>query len=143
MKSFATDRIGRFVVIHLEKGDLLLESIQSETERLSIKSGVVISGIGSLRKIVLHIITNTKDVSVNEYITIEEPIEIGSIQGIILDGVAHLHIVCSDMTRAYTGHLENGCEVQYIAEISILEVEDMGLTRKNDQFGVTSNIDYR
>ena len=141
MKTFTTDKFGRFVVMHLGKGEKLIESVQSELTRLGIKSGVITSAIGSLRKVVLHIITTTEDDATNEFITIEEPIEVGAVQGIILDGKPHLHIVCSDTKRAYTGHLENGCEVQYIMELSILEVQDMKLTRKPDKFKI-DYIDY-
>lgn len=141
MKTFTTDNYGRFVVMHLGKGELLLESIQSEIDRLGIKTGVVASVIGSLRKVSLHIIKTTDALATNEFITIEEPIEIGAVQGLILDGKPHLHIVCSDTNRAYTGHLENGCEVQYLAEASILEIKDMKLTRKPDEFGI-DYIDY-
>ena len=141
MKTFTTEQFGRFVVMHLGKGERVIESVQSELNRLGIKSGVITSAIGSLRKVVFHIITNTEDNAANEFITIEEPIEVGAIQGIILDGKPHFHIVCSDTKRAYTGHLENGCEVQYLMEISIMEVKDMKLTRKPDQFKI-DYIDY-
>lgn len=142
MKTFTTNDYGRFFVIHLGKGELLLESIQSEIDRLGIQSGVITSGIGSLRKMTLHIITSTDDTSVNEYITIEAPIEISAIQGVIIDGEPHFHIVCSDPEKVYTGHLEDGCEVQYLAEISILEVNGLELKRKCDEFGI-NYIDYK
>lgn len=136
MKSFVSPQTGRVVVIHLGKGELLLESIQEELARLGIKDAVVLSAIGSMRKAAFHIITNTEALSVNEYITLEKPMEIGAIQGIILDGVPHLHIVCSDTTRAYTGHLENATEIQYLAEICIMEICNLNLTRQKDALGI-------
>ena len=141
MKTFTTEKFGRFVVMHLGKGELLIESVQKEIDRLGIKSGVLTSAIGSLRKVAIHIIAATTDIPVNEYITLEAPIEVGAMQGIILDGKPHFHIVCSDPKRAYTGHLENGCEVQYLMELSILEVQDMKITRKPDKFKI-DYIDY-
>lgn len=123
-------------MIHLEKGEKLLESIQKKMDELEIKNGILLSAIGSMRKAALHIITNTEDQSVNEYITVEKPIELSAVQGIILDGEPHFHMVCSDPDRVYTGHLENGCEIQYLAEISIMEVKDLDLTRKFDSFGI-------
>ena len=141
MKTFTTEKYGRFVVMHLGKGELVMESLQKELARLGIKSGVITSAIGSLRKVVFHINTTTEDLPTPELITLEGPIEIGAIQGTILDGKPHLHVVCSDPKRAYTGHLENGCEVLYMMEISIIEVQDMKITRKLDQFKI-GYIDY-
>lgn len=136
MKSFVASGPGRAVVLHLGKGDLLLESIESECRRLGIRDGVVLSCIGSMRKAVFHVIMGTDDDPVNEFITLERPMEIGSVQGVILDGAPHLHIVCSDPQRVYTGHLEPGTEIQYLCEISILELGGLSLTRRKDAFGI-------
>lgn len=142
MKSFTTNKFGRFVVIHLSKGEKLLESINAEIKRLGIRNGVVVSAIGSLRKVTYHRIATVEDNPQDEFLTIEAPIELSAIQGLILDGQPHLHVVFSDLNNVYTGHLEEGCEVQYLAEISILEIDDLDLTRKLDEFGV-SYIDYK
>ena len=37
----------------------------------------------------------------------------------------------------YAGHMEPGCEVQYLAELAILELKDLPLTRKLDEFGIS------
>jgi predicted DNA-binding protein with PD1-like motif len=137
MKSFLSHDYGRIIVIHLGKGELLQESIAEELKRQGIKNAVLLSCIGSLRKLSMHIITTTKDMATNEFLTLEEPIEIGTMQGLVLNGEPHFHIVCSAPgNRNFAGHLENGCEIQYLAEISLLEVKDMALTRKLDAFGI-------
>jgi Predicted DNA-binding protein with PD1-like DNA-binding motif len=123
--------------MHLGKGDKVLECIKTEMDRLGIKDAVLVSGIGSLRKLSFHIITETTDKSVDEYETIENPIEIGAMQGLILNGEPHFHIVCSDSGRTYVGHLENGCEVQYLLEMSFMEIKNLNLTRKMDEFGIS------
>ena len=137
MKSFIANEYGKIIVIHLGKGELLQESIARELDRLGVKNAILLSCIGSLRKLTLHVIADTNDLATNEFITLEEPIEIGAVQGLVLNGEPHFHIVCSAPgNRHFTGHLEDGCEVQYLAEISLLEVRDMRLTRKLDQFGI-------
>ena len=120
--------------MHLGKGDKVLESIKSELDRLGVKDAVLLSAIGSLRKITFHVITETTDKSVDEFITIENAIELGAMQGLILDGEPHLHIICSDKDNKYVGHLENGCEVQYLLELSFMEVKNLNLMRKKDEF---------
>lgn len=137
MYTFTAQEYGRIVIMHLGKGEKVLESIQEEIDRLGIKNGVILSAIGSLRKASLHVITNTDNLSVNKYITIEKPIELASSQGIIIDGEPHLHLTISEPDRMYAGHMENGCEVQYLAEISIMEIKDLNLTRKFDEYGIS------
>jgi len=142
MKTYVGNGYGRHVLIHLSKGELVLESIQKEIERLNIRSGIVASGIGSARKIVYHRIGNLAADPLNIFITMEGPMEIGAIQGLIVDGEPHLHIVCYGEDGAFSGHLEPGCEIQYLAEISIIELEDADLVRRLDEFGI-SYIDKR
>ena len=136
MRSFVTDNYGRFVVLHLSKGDLVLESIKEELSRLGIKNAVMLSAIGSLRKLAFHTITELADVSVDEFVTLERPFELGAMQGLVLNGEPHIHLICSDPKQMYLGHLEPGSEVQYLMEMSFLEVLDLDLTRRKDQFGI-------
>lgn len=137
MRTYVGDRYGRHVIMHLGKGELVLESIQSEIKRLNIRTGIVTSGIGSARKIVYHRIGNLEKDPLNIFITMEGPTEIGAIQGLIIDGEPHLHITCYGEDGAYAGHLEPGCEVQYLAEVSILELLDADLVRNVDEFGIS------
>ncbi len=85
----------------------------------------------------MHVITNTDELSVNKYITIEKPIELGAAQGIIIDGEPHFHLIISEPDNMYAGHMEPGCEVQYLAELAILELKDLNLTRKLDKLGIS------
>ena len=137
MHTFTTDQVGRIVLIHLGKGECILESIQKEMKRLNIENGILVSAIGSLRKAVLHYIASTQDQAENKFITIEKPIELAGAQGLIIQGEPHFHLTVSDSDRVYTGHMESGCEVQYLAELAILELPEVSITRKNDEFGIS------
>ncbi len=142
MKSFIANELKRTVIIRLRKGELLLESITHEAEKLGLKNGIVVSGVGALRKLVYHIVRSTDDLPDNGFITINAPIELGSIQGLIIEGVPHLHVSCSSPDGQYIGHLENGSEVLYLAEICIIEIPDLNLERKTDEFGI-KYLDYK
>jgi len=142
MKTHVGDQYGRHVIMQLTKGEPILESVESEVKRLGIKLGIITSGIGSARKIVYHRIGSTEDDPVNEFITIESPLEIGSMQGVIVDGKPHIHVTFCDANGTIAGHLEPGCETQYLMEISIVELIGADLTRKVDEFGITC-IDVR
>lgn len=137
MQTFTTRDLGQVVIIRLGKGELVLESIEEELKRLGVKNGILVSAIGSLRKACVHAITTTDDFPTNEYFTFENPIELGSAQGLILDGEPHFHLTVSEPDKTYTGHMEPGCEVQYLAEFAVLELPGLNLTRKQDQFGIS------
>lgn len=137
MTNFLANEYGRVIVIHLGKGELLLESIQRALEEQGIKNAVLLSAIGSLRKLSMHIIMDTDDKATNNFLVVEKPFELCSMQGLVLDGVPHFHMVCSAPgNESFCGHVEPGCEVQYLMEIALMEVRDMDLTRRRDAFGI-------
>ena len=136
MISYCKEGTGRLVVINLERGDLLLESIRDELKRLGIKDAVITSAIGSLSKVRLHRVMSMDVKPVDEFITIEKPMELASLQGFVLDGHPHFHMVVSDLEQAYTGHLEEGTTALYLVEISLLELKNVGLKRVSDELGI-------
>ncbi len=71
-----------------------------------------------------------------EYPTVRGPLELCSLQGTVTAGVPHLHIVCSDGEGTYAGHLEKGCEVLYLAEVTLLEITGRPLRRERDENGL-------
>lgn len=142
MRTFVTEKIGRIIIIHLSKGEDILTSVQSQIKQLNIQNAILVSAIGSLRCARLHAITTLEDLPTNQYFNYQSPIELGSAQGLIIDGEPHFHLTISDSERVYTGHMEPGCEVQYLAELAILELPEVPITRKNDEFGI-SYIDSR
>jgi len=133
MISYVREGVGRIVIMNLERDDLLLESIREELIRLDIRNAVITSAIGSLQKVVLHRVTGIEREPVDEFVTLENPIELASLQGYVLDGHPHFHMVVSDLEQTYTGHLEEGTKVLYLSEISLLEIKDPGLIRVKDE----------
>jgi predicted DNA-binding protein with PD1-like motif len=127
------------IAIGLGPGEKLLESINDAIRTNKIRDGVVISGIGTLKRCHMHYVNTTSFPAENRFYFVEEPLEIGSISGIVADYEAHLHMTvgCRDQ-QTYAGHLEEGCEVLYLAEILIMKLRDMELERRNDpQYGVS------
>lgn len=136
MRSYEAGEPGRMIILHIGKGEAILESIEKAIEQYGIQNGVIVSGIGSASKICYHRIGNTAKEPTNEYITVEGPIEVTSIQGLIINGRPHPHINCCSRDRAFGGHLEHGSIVQYLGEIGILECPNAELTRRTDEFGI-------
>jgi Predicted DNA-binding protein with PD1-like DNA-binding motif len=74
----------------------------------------------------------------DRFITVEGngPIELGSLSGNVIDGDPHLHIVAQDAKGTYVGHLEEGTEVLFLAEIILAEIKDPGIHRVKNEHGV-------
>lgn len=137
MKTFDCKEYGRVIVMHLKKGDLLLESITDGLKEQGVKNALLVSGIGSLRKLSMHGIKECSDGPSDYFYTIEGPVELGCLQGIVLDGKPHIHGVCSTPDgKTYVGHLEPGSEIQFLGELSFIEVPDMKLTRRLNEHGI-------
>ena len=121
------------ITIGLGPGELLLESIQKAIKQYDIQNGVVLSGIGTFKTCRMHYITKTDIPPADVVYTLEKPLELNAISGIIANGEPHLHIsVSCGENEAYGGHLEPGSELAYLAEIMILKCNDYKLIRKPD-----------
>ncbi|MBN1313019.1 MAG: DNA-binding protein [Anaerolineae bacterium] len=124
------------ITIGMGPGEMLLEGIQEAIKQHDIKNGVVISGIGTFKTCRMHYIMHTDIPSDNAFYTLEKPLELTSVSGIIANYEPHLHItVTCGENEAYGGHLEPGSELAYLAEIVILKCNEHKLIRKKDGVG--------
>lgn len=135
MKRFNGSGLGRVVLINLYRGDKLLESVRDQLKEAAIENAVILCAIGSLKKARFHRVTSTEAVAVDECLEFEQPMELASLQGVIINGEPHFHMVTSDLGAAYTGHLEEGTEVLYRAEIVVAEMLDLNIKRVKDSNG--------
>ncbi len=122
------------IVIGLGPGEMLLESIIEAIRTHDIWNGVVVSGIGTLKTCRMHYITHTNFPPEDAIFTINEPLELLSISGVIADGEPHLHGVVTHADKeSWGGHVEPGCEVAYLAEIVICKFNDLKMARHFDR----------
>ena len=137
MQLYAAEAGGRVVVIRLNRGDLLLESVKEAIQELNIKDGTLVCGYGTLDNCTLHMINTTDVFPAKEDFPKWEnyPLELVSMTGIIADGIPHIHAVVSDKAKAVGGHLEPGCTVIYLAELVIYEHKKLQLTRNATEWG--------
>lgn len=144
MDAFPTD--DNLVFLQLHPGDHVLESIEATIEEHDIQTGVVVSGIGSLRKLRLHYPTEygdfpaiPDDFTGSEDSVADEAVwEVGSLQGAIIDHDPHLHISAynGDRDRMLAGHLEPGSIVHALMEIVIRTTEAPDLVRRPTDTGI-------
>jgi hypothetical protein len=121
------------VTIGFKPGEMLLESIQAALQAQGITNGAVVSGIGTLKTCRMHYILHTGFPPQDSIFTLNKPLELLSVNGLIADGEPHLHIVVScGEDEVYGGHLEPGSEVLYLAEIAILVFNPHQMVRQPD-----------
>ena len=137
MDTFVTEDKDKIHILGLDQGDYVLESICRLIKEKDIRQGIVLSGIGTLDRCVIHMVTTTGYPPVEHFASWEDqPLELPSIQGIIASGTPHLYIVISDREKAYGGHLEEGCRILYLGEVAILELDDNHMRRIPNEKGI-------
>jgi len=137
MKSFVAKPGSRMHILRLDPGDDLLGSINELIKKENIVNGVVVSGIGTFDYCVLHMVMTTSFPAVEHFEKWDDkPLELSSLDGIIANGVPHLHMVVSDHKVAFSGHVEPGCRILYLGEVVIMEFEAEGLERVRNEKGI-------
>ena len=92
MNTFHVRKTGDVILLHLGKGDDMLQCLNQAITKHRIKNGAVVSMIGTLDKARYHMIQTTEDDPTNGFYTVEGPIEVAAGQGLIIDGEPHIHI---------------------------------------------------
>jgi uncharacterized protein len=83
-------------------------------------------------------VTSTAAKAKNAYKTVKGPFEILNAGGIIAAGEPHIHITLSSLGKgAFGGHLEKGCRVLYLGEVTILKYAGPALVRKDNENGIS------
>ena len=137
-KVFGAAQVSEVYRVLLDRDALLLESILDVIRQKDIHDGAVFITAGSVQECTFHYVTSTALKPKNAYKTVKGPFEILNAGGIIADGEPHIHITLSDTNKgAFGGHLEKGCKVLYLAEISIVKYSGEALTRHDNENGVS------
>lgn len=130
MQRFSAAGAVKVHVMQFDPGDYLLESLRELLSREKIRNGAVISGIGTLDECTMHMVTSAGMPPVEVFPRWDKVgLELVSMQGIIADGIPHIHMTISTATGAVGGHLEEGCRILYLGEVVVLEFPGLDLTR--------------
>lgn len=126
MQYFSSDAGVRSHLLGIEPGEYMMESINKFITEKNIRTGAVVSGMGSIDHCIMHMVSPEGE-KLKEWH--DYPLELCGMAGIIADGEPHIHIVVSEAERALSGHPHDGCRVQFLVEVVILEFLGMDLTR--------------
>jgi len=122
----------------LDRDDLLLESVTDIIKQKNIQDGMVLISSGSIQECTYHYLGATTMKAKNVFKTVKGPFEILAGLGLIADGEPHIHIVLSHNGQGgFGGHLEKGCRVLNLAELTIFKYTGPPLTRKENQNGIS------
>ena len=135
-ESFGSAAINNVYRVRLDRGDLLLETIEDIIHKNAIADGAVLTAAGSLQECTFHRVKTLAEKPEQQFTTVKEPMEILNIDGLIADGEPHLHMTLSGANGAFGGHLEKGCRVLYRAELTIVRFGGTPLARKPNKAGV-------
>lgn len=116
----------------LKPGTDLKRELQNLINSHGIKSGFLITCVGSLSRAVLRMAGAEPE---NEEVkSIEGSLEIVSAGGTLSQDGVHIHLGISDRNGSvYGGHLKEGCIVETTAEVVIGESENHTFHRRLDE----------
>lgn len=135
---FGTAQVQEVYRVLLERDAMLLESITDIVKQKDVQDGQVLVTSGSVSECTYHYVTSTAQKPVNAYKTVKGAAEILNAGGLIAAGEPHIHITLATPAKgAFGGHLEKGCRVLYLAEVTIVKYSGSPLTRKEDANGVS------
>ena len=138
LKVFGGAQIQEVYRMALDRDGLLLESINDLIKEKNIQDGHVIVTAGSVQECTIHYVASTAAKPKDIFKTVKGPYEILNAGGIIADGAPHIHMTLSREGKSIVGgHLEKGCRVLYLAEITVLKYASPPLTRKSNENGVS------
>ncbi|MDR2729363.1 MAG: DNA-binding protein [Treponema sp.] len=103
--------------------DLLLE-LRKYVSESKIKNAVILNGIGSSKSYSYHVVASPDLPPKEMYPKEEKPLDIISVQGFVLDGRVHAHIIFSDEKISFGGHLEEGVKLLTFAIITLGIIDD-------------------
>jgi predicted DNA-binding protein with PD1-like motif len=136
--------LGRIIALRLPPDADVYRTLEEVARREQIASGVILSGLGSLREVTLrNVRLFPKEFPIQDrnriYTPKAEPLEMLSLSGNISqrNGEVHVHahiVISSGLEdgRVYGGHLSEGCIVFSTAEIILASVRELGMIREMD-----------
>ena len=140
METFETD--DDHVIVRLDSGDMALESITEACEKHDVDTGAIVSGIGTFRNLNIHYVPTAEfpeeKSERNTFLNLEGAWEVGTIDGAIADGDPHLHVIAYNGDETVAGHLEDGCEVHILSELTIRKFDGPEMTRRPGEKNVNT-----
>lgn len=125
----------RVVVLRFKYQTDLLAGMEKMVKQHKIKNAVILSGVGSVRNWHVHSVSNREFPSKNIFLQNQnEPADIISINGYVIDGRLHPHMTLTTGEKAFGGHIEPGNAVFTFAIVTLgVFGDNVDLSRADDK----------
>jgi predicted DNA-binding protein with PD1-like motif len=111
----------RILAIRLNPGDDIIEQLERAVKENAIQSALILNGLGSARAYHIHVVDDKNLPPAESFLKKEEPCDIISMCGAVIDGRIHCHITLANDRKAFGGHMHKGCTVLTFAVIFLAE----------------------
>ncbi len=118
--------IERVVMIRINSGEDILTALRKAVGDEGIHNGMIINGLGSSQSHHYHVVASNELPPAEAFTISDQPRDIVSLSGLIIDGRVHAHISFTDDKRGEGGHLEPGTKALTFAIIAIADFGDSG-----------------
>jgi uncharacterized protein len=115
--------IRRVVMVRINPGDDILLGLRQAVKEHGLKNAVVLTGFGSVRRSHFHVVMSNALPPAESYPKSEQPLDVVTVGGLIIDGRVHAHIEFSDERNSFGGHLEEGC---LALTFTVIALADLG-----------------
>ena len=123
-----TSRIGEIMVIRLNSGDDISLSIREAVAQHDLKHALILGAMGSVRSYHVHVVESSDLPPRDIFLKGEVPLDILSLNGVVMDGRVHAHLSLSGIDFSIGGHLEEGCRVHTFCQVWLVTAPDADLT---------------
>jgi predicted DNA-binding protein with PD1-like motif len=134
MLAFPANQGTRTYMVSFRRGEYIIEELRRFLHAEGIDAGLITSGIGSFDRCRLHTITNTDLPPEERFLTLEGPLEVGSLLGSVAGGEPHIHVVLHDVANDvhHVGHLEEGTRCCFRVELGVVALLGVRTRRHMD-----------
>jgi len=127
---YAALDLKRVHVLRVDPGEDVLQAVEGFLRDAGIRQAVVLGGYGTLAAHRLHWVTHNRIPT--DFLVDGEAVgsEILAMNGLVVEGVPHIHVALSTAEGAFGGHLESGCIAYVLCEVFFGEVQGVTLKRQ-------------
>jgi uncharacterized protein len=119
---FTALQVEKIHILRVDPGEDVLLCVRRFLAESGLKQAVVMAGYGTLAAYSLHWVEHNRIPTNNRFEKGEGGIEILAMNGLVVDGKAHIHMALSNPDGAFGGHLEEGSIAYVLCEIFFAEV---------------------
>lgn len=132
------DELRSIIVVRLKHSTDLLAGLEKGVREEHIENGVILAGAGSVTSYHFHVVSNTTFPTSNIFVkNTDAPADLVSMNGYIVNGRVHAHVVFTNADKAFGGHLEPGTKVFTFAIVTV------GVLSDSSNLSHVDDKDYR